>query len=173
MNMPQHTDALPRFANIERIIEKLKPLDPLYVIFPEKFRVAAKRFLDSFPGDTLYAVKANPAPHVLDQVYGAGIRHFDTASLAEIELVHDRYPEAQCHFMAPVRAPGAAKIAFEKHGCARLRGRLRFRTGQAARRNERRPRTCASSCASRLRSAARCWSFPANSARRPTMRRGC
>jgi len=116
MNMtPQHTDALPRFANIERIIEKLKPIDPLYVIFPEKFRVAAKRFIDSFPGDTLYAVKANPALHVLDQVYGAGIRHFDTASLAEIELVHERYPEAQCHFMAPVRAAGAAKIAYEKH----------------------------------------------------------
>jgi len=116
MNMtPQHTDALPRFANVERIIEKLKPLDPLYVIFPEKFRVAAKRFIDSFPGDTLYAVKANPALHVLDQVYGAGIRHFDTASLSEIELVHGRYPEAQCHFMAPVRAPGAAKIAFEQH----------------------------------------------------------
>jgi ornithine decarboxylase len=112
---PQHTDALPRFANVERIIEKLKPLDPLYVIFPEKFRVAAKRFIDSFPGDTLYAVKANPALHVLDQVYGAGIRHFDTASLSEIELVHGRYPEAQCHFMAPVRAPGAAKIAFEQH----------------------------------------------------------
>ena len=116
MNMtPQHTDALPRFANVERIIEKLKPIDPLYVIFPEKFRVAAKRFIDSFPGDTLYAVKANPALHVLDQVYGAGIRHFDTASLAEIELVHERYPEAQCHFMAPVRAAGAAKIAYEKH----------------------------------------------------------
>ena len=116
MNMtPQHTDALPRFANIERIIEKLKPIDPVYVIFPEKFRVAAKRFIDSFPGDTLYAVKANPALHVLDQVYGAGIRHFDTASLAEIELVHSRYPEAQCHFMAPVRAAGAAKIAYEKH----------------------------------------------------------
>jgi ornithine decarboxylase len=116
MNMtPQHTDALPRFANIERIIEKLKPIDPVYVIFPEKFRVAAKRFIDSFPGDTLYAVKANPALHVLDQVYGAGIRHFDTASLAEIELVHERYPEAQCHFMAPVRAAGAAKIAYEKH----------------------------------------------------------
>jgi ornithine decarboxylase len=116
MNMtPQHTDALPRFANIERIIEKLKPIDPVYVIFPEKFRVAAKRFIDSFPGDTLYAVKANPALHVLDQVYGAGIRHFDTASLAEIELVHNRYPEAQCHFMAPVRAAGAAKMAYEKH----------------------------------------------------------
>jgi ornithine decarboxylase len=38
----------------------------------------------------MYAVKANPAIPVLDQIYAAGIRHFDTASLAEIELVRGR-----------------------------------------------------------------------------------
>jgi ornithine decarboxylase len=108
--------AVPRFASLEKAIEKLKPLDPLYVIFPQKFAIAAKRFLDAFPGDPLYAVKANPAPHVLDQVYAGGIRHFDTASLREIELVRERYDDAVCHFMAPVRLPGAAKIAFEKYG---------------------------------------------------------
>ena len=112
---PTHTDALPRFASIERLIEKLKPVEPVYAIFPEKFHAAAKRFLDSFPGDALYAVKANPALHVLDQVYSAGIRHFDTASLAEMELVHSRFPDAICHFMAPVRAPGSARIAYERH----------------------------------------------------------
>lgn len=106
---------LPRFASVEQIIEKMKPVEPVYVIYPEKFRIAAKRFLDSFPGDTLYAVKANPDPHVLDQVWAAGIRHFDTASLAEIELVRGRFPDAHCHFMAPVRAPGSAKAAFTKH----------------------------------------------------------
>ncbi len=112
---PSNTDGLPRFASVEKIIERLKPVDPVYVIFPDKFRVAARRFIDAFPGDTLYAVKANPAPHVLDQVYASGIRHFDTASLREIELVRGRYPDAQCHFMAPVRAPGAARVAFEQH----------------------------------------------------------
>jgi ornithine decarboxylase len=107
---------IPRFASIEKAIEKLKPLDPLYIIYPQKFATAAKRFLDAFPGDAMYAVKANPAPLVLDQVYAGGIRHFDTASLQEIEIVHGRYPDAICHFMAPVRLPGAAKTAFEKHG---------------------------------------------------------
>jgi ornithine decarboxylase len=106
---------LPRFASVEQIIEKMKPVEPVYVIYPEKFRIAAKRFLDSFPGDTLYAVKANPDPRVLDQVWAAGIRHFDTASLAEIELVRGRFPDANCHFMAPVRAPGSARAAFQKH----------------------------------------------------------
>jgi ornithine decarboxylase len=107
---------LPRFADIASVIEKLKPSEPTYVLHPAKFAVAAKRFLDSFPGDTLFAIKANPHPHVLDLVYGSGVRHFDTASLPEVELVKSRFPDAVCHFMAPVRAVGAAKAAFSKYG---------------------------------------------------------
>ncbi|HWD48577.1 MAG TPA: hypothetical protein VG309_01540, partial [Rhizomicrobium sp.] len=107
---------LPRFADIASVIEKLKPSEPTYVLHPAKFAVAAKRFLDSFPGDTLFAIKANPHPHVLDLVYGSGVRHFDTASLPEVELVKSRFPDAVCHFMAPVRAVGAAKAAFNKYG---------------------------------------------------------
>jgi ornithine decarboxylase len=107
---------LPRFASVEKAIEKLKPAEPLYLLHPGRFQAAAKRFLDSFPGDTLYAVKANPHPLVLDHVYASGIRHFDTASLPEIELVRGKFPDAHCHFMAPVRAVGAAKAAFERFG---------------------------------------------------------
>lgn len=116
MNFRVADTVLPRFASVESLVEREKPVEPVYVLFPEKFRVAARRFLDRFPGDTLYAVKANPAPQVLDLVYASGIRHFDTASLREIELVSGRYPDAQCHFMAPVRLPGSARIAYERHG---------------------------------------------------------
>jgi ornithine decarboxylase len=107
---------LPRFASVEKVIERLRPAEPVYVLHPGRFQAAAKRFLDSFPGDALYAVKANPHPLVLDQVWAAGIRHFDTASLQEIELVRGRFPDAICHFMAPVRALRAAKAAFERFG---------------------------------------------------------
>jgi ornithine decarboxylase len=116
MNAPVLQGALPRFASVEQIIEKTRPGEPTYVIFPEKFRLAAERFLKDFPGDALYAIKANPHPHVMDQVWAAGIRHFDTASLPEVELVKNRYPDAICHFMAPVRAVNSAKFAFEKYG---------------------------------------------------------
>jgi len=113
---PVQADALPRFATIEDLIKRERPIEPVYALHPEKFRTAAKRFLDAFPGDTLFAIKANPAPPVLDQVYAAGIRHFDTASLAEIEIVKSRFPDAICHFMAPVRAAGSAHAAFTKYG---------------------------------------------------------
>ncbi|MEI9887005.1 MAG: hypothetical protein WDN08_11000 [Rhizomicrobium sp.] len=116
MNAPVSITQIPRFGTIEKAIATLKPGEPLYCIFPEKFAAAAKRFLDGFPGDALYAIKANPAPLVLDQVWSAGIRHFDTASVPEIEIVKNRFPEAHCHFMSPVRAVGAARKAFEQYG---------------------------------------------------------
>lgn len=115
MDIDQAGGALPRFATVESLIETMRPVEPVYALFPEKFRIARRRFAE-FPGDTLYAVKANPAPAVLDLVHAAGTRHFDTASLPEIELVRGRYAQAICHFMAPVRLPGTARIAFEEHG---------------------------------------------------------
>jgi len=116
MNAPVRPAAMPRFASVAQAIERLKPTQPLYLVFPDKFRAAARRFLDGFPGDALYAVKANPSLPALDQIWAAGVRHFDTASLGEIELVKNRFPDAICHFMTPVRMPGAAKLAFEKYG---------------------------------------------------------
>ncbi|MGC9954137.1 MAG: type III PLP-dependent enzyme [Rhizomicrobium sp.] len=113
MNAPTRID---HFATIEKAIGALKPAEPVYCLFPQKFQIAAKRFLDGFPGDAMYAVKANPVPQVLDLVHAAGIRHFDTASLGEVELVKSRFPDAICHFMSPVRLPGHAKAAFEKYG---------------------------------------------------------
>ena len=62
MNAPVRAQPLPRFASALKAIESLKPAEPLYLIHPEKFASAAKQFLDGFPGDTLYAVKANPHP---------------------------------------------------------------------------------------------------------------
>ena len=115
-SFPADLDALPRFAGAQKAIEALKPSEPLYLVQPEKFSAAARQFLDGFPGDVLYAVKSNPHPIALTCLWKAGIRHFDTASLGEIEAVKGLFPDAICHFMAPVRLPGQAKAAFEKHG---------------------------------------------------------
>lgn len=114
MNAPVRS--MPRFASVAEAIERLKPVQPVYLLFPDRFRAAARRFLDGFPGDALYAVKANPTHQALDQIWAAGIRHFDTASLGEIELVKKRFPDAICHFMTPVRMPGAAAAAFAQYG---------------------------------------------------------
>jgi len=116
VNLPGRFDSLPRFASALKAIESLKPAEPLYLVHPDKFAAAAKQFLDGFPGNVLYAVKANPHPVALANLWNAGIRHFDSASLGEIEAVKSLFPDAVCHFMAPVRLPGQAKAAFEKYG---------------------------------------------------------
>ena len=115
VNAPVRIKALPRYASIADAVAAEKPGVPLYLLHPKRFRAVAERFA-AFPGDALYAVKANPSPQALEHVWDAGMRHFDTASLGEIELIKSRFPDAQCHFMTPVRLPGAAKVAFEKYG---------------------------------------------------------
>jgi ornithine decarboxylase len=108
--------ALAHYPSFAALLEKTRPTLPSYALHPARFRAAAGRFLQHFPGTTMYAVKANPALHVLDQIYEAGIRHFDTASLAEIALIRGRYPVSTCHFMAPVRIPGEAGTALRQYG---------------------------------------------------------
>lgn len=109
-------EKLPRFTAIAKAIEAIKPSEPLYLLHPDRFQTAAKTFLTGFPGDVLYAVKANPHPYALQLLWEAGIRHFDTASLGEIQAVKAQLPESICHFMAPVRLAGQARAAFENHG---------------------------------------------------------
>ena len=77
---------------------------------------AARRFVDLFPGDVLYAVKCNPEPGVLSALWAGGVRHFDCASLAEVALVRKLLPAAEIHFMHPVKSRPAIRDAFDIHG---------------------------------------------------------
>jgi ornithine decarboxylase len=101
---------------VAEVIEKLRPALPVYALFPPAFRSAARAFIDGFPGETMFAVKANHTHPILDQLYGAGIKHFDVASLAEVRLIRERFPDAKLSFMAPVRIRGAAGEAYRKYG---------------------------------------------------------
>ncbi len=107
---------LPRFTSVADLVAKLRPAMPVYALFPDAFAKAAKTFLDGFPGETMYAVKANHALHVLDLIHDGGIDHFDVASIAEVKLVHERFPGAKQSFMAPVRIRGTAGEAYRAHG---------------------------------------------------------
>jgi ornithine decarboxylase len=112
---PSHIQR-PRYPSIAAVIERLRPVLPVYALFPQAFRSVAHTFLEGFPGETMFAVKANHALPVLDHIYSAGIRHFDVASLAEVTLIGERFPDAKMSFMAPVRIRGAAGEAFRKYG---------------------------------------------------------
>jgi ornithine decarboxylase len=88
------------------------PDDPVLFLSPETLQETAWRFVAGFPGLVTYAVKANPAEAVLDNLGRAGIGAFDVASPAEIALVRSRMPEAVLHYNNPVRS--VAEIAMAR-----------------------------------------------------------
>ena len=75
---------------------------PVLGFRPHAAARAAKWFVDHFPGETLYAVKANDSSAVLDTLFDAGIRHFDVASITELRTM-SKYPGAIMHVMHPVK----------------------------------------------------------------------
>ena len=105
-----------QFSDVASLIRAERPEHPIYCIYPHVYRETAKEFLEGFPGRVLYAVKANPDPTVLRLLIDSGVRHFDCASLPEIELVDTIDPDSTKYFMTPVRIRGAAATAQKKHG---------------------------------------------------------
>jgi ornithine decarboxylase len=59
-------------------------------------------------------VKCNPEPRVLRVLWAGGIRHFDCASAVEVILVRKLLPEAEIHFMHPVKSRPAIREAFHR-----------------------------------------------------------
>lgn len=107
---------LPHFASPEAVVATLSPSTPVYCVRPAAIHRAARLFLDHFPGDVLYAVKCNSGAHILRELSRAGIRHFDTASLAEIEQIVEGFPDATAYFMHPIKSRDAIESAYKNHG---------------------------------------------------------
>lgn len=105
-----------RRPTVDEVVASDRPEEPIHCLRPAAVTVAAREFVRAFPGDVLYAVKCNPDPAVLRALHDGGIRHFDCASLPEIRLVRDMFPDAAIHFMHPIKARGAIREAWERHG---------------------------------------------------------
>jgi ornithine decarboxylase len=104
------------FTDVGDLLRRECPKEPVYCIFPQVYRETAREFLEGFPGRVLYAVKANSDPRVLRLLMDAGVRHFDCASLPEIEVVDAIDPDTIKYFMIPTRIREAARTAQGKYG---------------------------------------------------------
>ncbi|HEX3522335.1 MAG TPA: type III PLP-dependent enzyme [Stellaceae bacterium] len=104
------------FPSIDSVVARMRPSDPLLCLRPAAIAGAARRFVDLFPGDVLYAVKCNPEPRLLRALWAGGVRHFDCASLPEVALVRKLLPAAEVHFMHPVKSRPAIRDAFDVYG---------------------------------------------------------
>lgn len=117
---------MPKTANA--IIKSLKPESPLYLFRPHIIESSSKWFLQNFSNfhnksgqtltsKTLYAVKSNPEKEALKQIFKAGIRNFDTASLDEIKLIHNLFgKKIKMYFMHPIKPRKSIKEAYFEYG---------------------------------------------------------
>lgn len=90
--------------NPAELIRTLQPENPVLAFAPTVLQERAKRFIKGFPGLVTYAVKSNPEEAVIQNLVTAGIRGFDVASPAEIDLIGRLAPQAARHYHNPVRA---------------------------------------------------------------------
>ena len=119
--MHKHHSALGLAACPVKALDSLEiarqhPVQPVTLIRPHAARRAARFFVEKFKGRSLYAVKANPSPELIQLLWESGITHFDVASIAEVRLVARVAPEATLCFMHPVKAEEAIREAYFSHG---------------------------------------------------------
>lgn len=98
------------------MVSALGPDQPVACFRPHTLKRSAQWFTRNFPGKVLYAVKANPSPFVLRELYANGIRHFDVASIGEVELMAKLCPQARKYFMHPVKSRKAITRAYAEYG---------------------------------------------------------
>lgn len=108
------------FANAGAALQILQPEVPVHLFRPHELKKTAQRFLAAFDGTlggtTMYAVKCNPDAQVIAELWQAGVRAFDVASLPEIQLVRSVCPQAMLAFMHPIKAPAAIRAAYFDYG---------------------------------------------------------
>ncbi len=98
------------------VVRALAPDEPVILNRPHAAARAARFFVEKFPGKSLYAVKANPSPELLQILFANGVTHYDVASIAEVRLVRATLPEAELCFMHPVKTPRAIAESYFEHG---------------------------------------------------------
>ena len=81
-----------------------RPDHPVIYAAPRRIQSAARRFVDGFPGQVSYAVKANPEAVMVSNLAAAGVWAFDVASPDEMALVRAAVPQAALHYNNPVRS---------------------------------------------------------------------
>ena len=104
-----------KFKSVDELVNQLKPTEPVYCIRRNSIRLASRFFQNKFPGRILYAVKTNPHPVVLQTLLDSGIKHYDVASIKEIETIKNLNPEVECSYMHTVKSREDIKEAYFKY----------------------------------------------------------
>ena len=104
-----------KFKSVDKLVNQLKPTEPVYCIRRDSINIASKFFQNKFPGKMLYAVKTNPHPLVLKTIVESGINDFDIASIKEVEAIRSVSPDAKCSYMHTVKSKESINEAYFKY----------------------------------------------------------
>ena len=105
-----------KFKSVEKLVNQLKPYNPVYCIRRQPITTASKFFQKKFPGKILYAVKTNPHSRILKTILDSGIDQFDVASINEIEAIRKINKYVKCSYMHTVKSRENIKQAYFKYG---------------------------------------------------------
>jgi len=120
------------FRDAAHVISATTPDHPLYCLCQAQLRAQAKRFQQGFPGETAYAVKANAHPMIVATLADTGMRHFDVASMNEIELVRGASARGICGYLYAGAGPteSTKDVVFGGHLLAAENGTLIAESGR-------------------------------------------
>ena len=104
------------FRDTAHVIAALSPDHPVYCFARSELRSRARYFLEEFPGETAFAVKANAHECIIRTLVESGLQVFDVASLSEIELVHRLAPQAIMLYDNPVKSRDEIRRAYGEFG---------------------------------------------------------
>ncbi|MEM7070620.1 MAG: type III PLP-dependent enzyme [Pseudomonadota bacterium] len=77
----------PHYRDTLDFIQTREPTDFTFIYRAHHLKAQVQNFIHHFPGQTLYALKCNPEPTIINDLIASHITHFDVASLHEIDLI--------------------------------------------------------------------------------------
>ncbi|APG62638.1 decarboxylase [Sphingorhabdus lutea] len=104
------------YPNALAVIRATQPDESITLLRPDAAKRAARFFIENFSGKSIYAVKANPSPDLIQILWESGITHYDVASIGEVRLIRNLLPDAVLCFMHPVKSESAIAEAYHQHG---------------------------------------------------------
>jgi ornithine decarboxylase len=108
------------FADAAELALKLKPREAVFCFSADALRTRVREFLDGFPGEVAYAVKANPGEHILLTASSCGLALFDVASVHEMKQVRSVAPRARFHYHNPIKSREEIDEAYRIYDCRRF-----------------------------------------------------
>ena len=108
------------YADAVEVASLLQPEAPVFCFSPAALRTSIRAFIEGFPGEVSYAMKANPGEDILLTACAVGLDCFDVASVEEMAAIRAIAPRARLHYHNPVKSRAEIARALHVFGCRRF-----------------------------------------------------